>query len=53
MIFDIIQRKESLTDRKSVEGSDQREGITGSESHDLHKAWIASEQRRNTLSNNK
>ena len=42
MIFDIEQGKESLADGESVEGSDQREGITGSASHNLHKAWISS-----------
>ncbi len=53
MIFDIEQGKESLANRESVEGSDQREGITGMGGHDLQKAWITSEQRRNTLSKNK
>jgi len=53
MIFDIEQGKESLTGGELVEGSDQREGITGSASHNLRKAWIASYKRRNTLSKNR
>ncbi len=42
MIFDIEQGKESLTDRESVEGSDQGDGIKGPASHNLRKVWIAS-----------
>ena len=48
MIFDIEQRQESLTGGELVEGSEQREGTTGSGSHDLHKAWIAPDERRDT-----